>query len=364
MEQVKVQRVDYHLGQVGISKEGCGMEKDAVLEAIIVRQHGKLQQFIEDRLQKQSRLLDMTLKSHCEQIKLLISNADWKTSSAALQCGAPGACAPSSKHDAGAVDTAEFTAHQEHVRQIGIENDNSEGFAVEELEDAVREVEGDGEELVIRGTEHGNSRHNNSVSLSASGVCNDGDTGSVDYQSQIPEDAKEITSLNTIELKQLLDKTFSELEELRHQNDELIAHQKSPWTKSEPIHENHQAEATVRSPQEILDAVAKRLLTRELLPSLLCPITRAVMRDPVSAPDGNTYERSAIERYMQRSGDMVVSPLTRKPFQSKQLIPNNAIRRLIAKEGRLLPPFESASATVVVTALPQTSGSRVVKWVV
>ena len=41
-----------------------------------------------------------------------------------------------------------------------------------------------------------------------------------------------------------------------------------------------------------------------------CPIECDVMHDPVSAADGHTYERSAIERWIRTSG---VSPSTGAP---------------------------------------------------
>lgn len=40
----------------------------------------------------------------------------------------------------------------------------------------------------------------------------------------------------------------------------------------------------------------------------LCPITGDVMKDPVIAMDGYTYERTAIVEWLSRSG---VSPMTR-----------------------------------------------------
>jgi hypothetical protein len=54
----------------------------------------------------------------------------------------------------------------------------------------------------------------------------------------------------------------------------------------------------------------------------LCPITQTVMMDPVIAPDGFTYERSAIEEWLQRTGK---SPMTRQTMQVNQLIPNRAL---------------------------------------
>ncbi len=58
----------------------------------------------------------------------------------------------------------------------------------------------------------------------------------------------------------------------------------------------------------------------------LCPITLQVMRDPVIGADGHTYERDAIEAWLQQS---TTSPVTRQRLSSNQLTPNIALRSLI-----------------------------------
>merc|ERR1719235_570545 len=56
---------------------------------------------------------------------------------------------------------------------------------------------------------------------------------------------------------------------------------------------------------------SKRLLVWGLLPSLVCPLNRAIMRDPVCASDGWTYERRAIEKHFAQAGRiMPISPVT------------------------------------------------------
>jgi hypothetical protein len=53
----------------------------------------------------------------------------------------------------------------------------------------------------------------------------------------------------------------------------------------------------------------------------LCPVSRAIMKDPVVAADGQTYERNAIE-----SGSVNrTSPLTRKQI-SPYLVPNQILK--------------------------------------
>lgn len=59
---------------------------------------------------------------------------------------------------------------------------------------------------------------------------------------------------------------------------------------------------------------------------LTCPLTLEVMDDPVIAFDGFTYERKAIENWLERN---MTSPMTNIPIQSKTLIPNFAIKSQI-----------------------------------
>ncbi|KAK9817648.1 hypothetical protein WJX72_000140 [[Myrmecia] bisecta] len=58
-----------------------------------------------------------------------------------------------------------------------------------------------------------------------------------------------------------------------------------------------------------------------------CPITQVIMTDPVIAADGHTYERAAIESWFSRHD---TGPMTNEVVEHKLLIPNIAMRRLIA----------------------------------
>ena len=53
-------------------------------------------------------------------------------------------------------------------------------------------------------------------------------------------------------------------------------------------------------------------------PTFLCPLTSNPMLDPVKAEDGHTYERKAIEKWLEEN---TVSPQTRKPM-GKKLTPD------------------------------------------
>ena len=59
--------------------------------------------------------------------------------------------------------------------------------------------------------------------------------------------------------------------------------------------------------------------------NIICPITQEVMKDPVIAADGITYERSAIEEWLKKSD--------RSPFgvvlENKNLIPNYTLKNCI-----------------------------------
>ena len=60
--------------------------------------------------------------------------------------------------------------------------------------------------------------------------------------------------------------------------------------------------------------------------ALLCPLTLALFHDPVVAEDGHTYERNAIETWIQKNG---TSPITRKPILLTNLIPNYTVKKII-----------------------------------
>eukprot|EP00736_Rhodelphis_marinus_P008436 Rmarinus@m.2704 len=60
----------------------------------------------------------------------------------------------------------------------------------------------------------------------------------------------------------------------------------------------------------------------------MCPITREVMRDPVVAADGHTYERTAVERWFRRS---LLSPLCGLRVPHTRLSPNANLATMIAR---------------------------------
>jgi len=91
----------------------------------------------------------------------------------------------------------------------------------------------------------------------------------------------------------------------------------------------------------------------------LCPITAALMQDPVIAADGHSYERSAIERWFSESSNYMRvggrgtarscrSPMTNLPLDNNNLVPNRALKILIrdfcSKKDKSKKEANSASA--------------------
>eukprot|EP00500_Bicosoecida_sp_ms1_P004821 CAMPEP_0203814586 /NCGR_PEP_ID=MMETSP0115-20131106/5372_1 /ASSEMBLY_ACC=CAM_ASM_000227 /TAXON_ID=33651 /ORGANISM="Bicosoecid sp, Strain ms1" /LENGTH=621 /DNA_ID=CAMNT_0050723467 /DNA_START=34 /DNA_END=1896 /DNA_ORIENTATION=+ len=85
----------------------------------------------------------------------------------------------------------------------------------------------------------------------------------------------------------------------------------------------------------------------------VCPLTHEVMRDPVIDPEGNSYERSAIEDWLSRNP---TSPITRAPLRRGQLAPNRALKALIdariASGDLSAPDAASASSAAAAAAGP------------
>ncbi|CBI40737.3 unnamed protein product, partial [Vitis vinifera] len=66
--------------------------------------------------------------------------------------------------------------------------------------------------------------------------------------------------------------------------------------------------------------------------SFVCPLTKQVMRDPITLENGQTFEREAIEKWFKEckeSGRKLVCPLTLKELRSTDLNPSIALRHTI-----------------------------------
>jgi hypothetical protein len=91
--------------------------------------------------------------------------------------------------------------------------------------------------------------------------------------------------------------------------------------------------------EEETDNTVAHASSRSIPHEFFCPITLELMQDPVSARDGHTYERSAIENWFaqsSQSGRTATSPKT-GDLIGRQLLPNHTVRTLIeeAKTGEV-----------------------------
>ncbi|KAG6623656.1 stip1 homology and u-box containing protein e3 ubiquitin protein ligase [Phytophthora cinnamomi] len=71
---------------------------------------------------------------------------------------------------------------------------------------------------------------------------------------------------------------------------------------------------------------AEKTLT-QMMEIFHCPLSLELMDEPVTTPDGNTYERSMIEQHLEVNG--CFDPLTRAPLTKSQLHPNRALKQLM-----------------------------------
>ena len=59
---------------------------------------------------------------------------------------------------------------------------------------------------------------------------------------------------------------------------------------------------------------------------LLCPITQEIFFEPFMTCDGHTFEKKAIEQWFLKSD---TSPVTNLKLNSKDLFPNNVVRKMV-----------------------------------
>jgi hypothetical protein len=71
---------------------------------------------------------------------------------------------------------------------------------------------------------------------------------------------------------------------------------------------------------------AYRLKNMRIREEFQCPITYELLRDPVIAADGNTYERTAIEKWLAKSQ---TSPLSGEALDHGMVNPNRALKKII-----------------------------------
>ncbi len=98
---------------------------------------------------------------------------------------------------------------------------------------------------------------------------------------------------------------------------EAAQQRKEKFLKNCPEMEN---EFFKTNPESILEEKDVEKIEEE---RFLCPITFERFKDPVTAPDGRNYERTAIVAWLKTHG---TSPITLEPMKVEQLITNYGLR--------------------------------------
>ncbi|XP_068184542.1 WD repeat, SAM and U-box domain-containing protein 1-like isoform X2 [Antennarius striatus] len=78
-----------------------------------------------------------------------------------------------------------------------------------------------------------------------------------------------------------------------------------------------------------VEALKKEQSCSDAPDEFLCPITRELMKDPVIAADGYSYERVSIETWIR--GKNTSSPMTNLPLRTTFLTPNRALKMAITR---------------------------------
>ena len=98
----------------------------------------------------------------------------------------------------------------------------------------------------------------------------------------------------------------------------------------------------------ITHPLCSQLAVDNLKSVCICPISHDIMKDPVVAADGHTYERSQIVLWLARCGEAATSPMTGAPLADRRLQVNQAVKTMIAS----LADFEPSCPPLPTGAVP------------
>ena len=89
------------------------------------------------------------------------------------------------------------------------------------------------------------------------------------------------------------------------------------------------------------DSIKLKALEKVARDDFLCPISYEIMKDPVVANDGYTYDRCNIEQWWLKSN---LSPMTGLPIDSKALIPNHTLKSAIVSWSEAMDSSDEENA--------------------
>ncbi|KAH7485518.1 hypothetical protein PRIC1_004821 [Phytophthora ramorum] len=88
-----------------------------------------------------------------------------------------------------------------------------------------------------------------------------------------------------------------------------------------------EADALMAYVEHMAACFEKDMYPGEVPDYFMCPISMEVMHDPVTTPNGVSYERRCLEEHLRRNG--AIDPLTRKRLTLDMLRPNTSLRSAI-----------------------------------
>ena len=85
--------------------------------------------------------------------------------------------------------------------------------------------------------------------------------------------------------------------------------------------------ASLLSQREEREQNVARMRGMRIRDEFLCPITYDLLREPVVASDGHTYEKMAIEKWLK--SESPTSPLSGERLHGKEIVYNRTLKKLI-----------------------------------
>ncbi len=88
-----------------------------------------------------------------------------------------------------------------------------------------------------------------------------------------------------------------------------------------------------------MDLEKQDSLIKALEDQFTCPISTAPIYDPVITPDGITYERQALEKWLEIGN---FQPQSKNPLDKTKIVQNLTLKKLIGKIYEEVPKLERA----------------------
>lgn len=132
-----------------------------------------------------------------------------------------------------------------------------------------------------------------------------------------PDQAQQNHRTHQIAQQQQLQHDDKLQEEGMNPKQRAVAHSQSPLVTKPPTISRDTVSTPYKASQEHLQLL------------FICPLTKAVMKEPVIAADGRTYEKQALSAWLQQHN---TSPVTGKALEHVLLVPNNVIKSLIQQQ--------------------------------